>query len=181
MKNLLLKNLTGSSSSHPPLRPLLFSSLAPSASLLRPERPPHSALLSSCCSMRARPPISSQLRQNLLCKPKPWSTSSTLLVTYVSGTLPLMSPWLTAYHTALMVRCLRVSPSADCSRLVASLLLHWTSQLWRAPPRMCRLTFPSWTSSSGFNCLICQKPFTSRGNHFSDRGIVIIKALFFSP
>ena len=61
MKNLLLKNLTGSSSSHPPLRPLLFSSLAPSASLLRPERPPHSALLSSCCSMRARPPISSQL------------------------------------------------------------------------------------------------------------------------
>ena len=61
MKDLLLKNLTGSSSSHPPLRPLLFSSLAPSASLLRPERPPHSALLSSCCSMRARPPISSQL------------------------------------------------------------------------------------------------------------------------
>ena len=61
MKNLLWKNLTGSSSSHPPLRPLLFSSLAPSASLLRPERPPHSALLSSCCSMRARPPISSQL------------------------------------------------------------------------------------------------------------------------
>ena len=50
MKDLLLKNLTGSSSSHPPLRPLLFSSLAPSASLLRPERPPHSALLSSCCS-----------------------------------------------------------------------------------------------------------------------------------
>ena len=43
--------------------------------------------------------------------------------------------------------------------LVASLLLHWTSQLWRAPPRMCRLTFPSWTSSSGFNCLICKKTF----------------------
>ena len=34
MKDLLLKNLTGSSSSHPPLRPLLFSSLAPSSSLL---------------------------------------------------------------------------------------------------------------------------------------------------
>ena len=66
MKNLLWKNLTGSSSSHPPLRPLLFSSLAPSASLLRPERPPHSALLSSCCSMRARPPISSQLVNCLL-------------------------------------------------------------------------------------------------------------------
>ena len=44
------KKSTGSSSSHPPISPLLFSSLAPSASLLRPERPPRSALLSSCCS-----------------------------------------------------------------------------------------------------------------------------------
>ena len=51
MKDLLLKNLTGSSSSHPPLRPLLFSSLAPSASLLRPERPPHSAQLLSSLSI----------------------------------------------------------------------------------------------------------------------------------
>ena len=75
MKDLLLKNLTGSSSSHPPLRPLLFSSLAPSASLLRPERPPHSALLSSCCSSELPPDpwgrgrrLSSQLVNIGLCE-----------------------------------------------------------------------------------------------------------------
>ena len=76
MKDLLLKNLTGSSSSHPPLRPLLFSSLAPSASLLRPERPPHSAqLLSSCCSGELPPDpwgrgrwLSSQLVNIGLCE-----------------------------------------------------------------------------------------------------------------
>ena len=79
-----------------------------------------------------------------------------------------------------MVRCLRVSLSADCTGLVASLLLHWTSQLWRVPPRICRLTFPSWTSSSGFNCLIYQKTFyIIVVINFSDRGIVIIKAHWF--
>ena len=95
------KKSTGSSSSHLPLRPLLFSSLAPSASLLRPERPPHSALLSSCCSGER---LSSQLVNIGL---REWGSSSEMLLMATWSKKILVLGWAPPYADAPHNPCLK--------------------------------------------------------------------------